>query len=543
MVRMLQLAGYPYVQRQHEHHAGCGHQGATSEAAPVQRSAVHDVLRSSGRPLDDDTRTEMESRLGADFSDVRVHSDSAARASAAEVGARAYTSGSHVVIGDGGGDKHTLAHELTHVIQQRSGPVAGTDNGAGLSVSDPSDRFERAAEENARRAMSGPAPAHTQADADVVSASVPGAPSVQRMTEEEYRNLHDHPQGPAVRFRGPRESKAKDRAPYQLANKNEWKKLSAEQQKAPKQRIDVHDDPQTLREVDEPLLDALAAAGKEEARADNPELVSKGIVEWMGRHDPKTAGYWRGQDERDAKLTRQTADRVARYGAGPQPGSRRPNRAQVDATIQGKDAVTGIRDLLQGHDGVAIGGSHSKAPVWGFVIDNAAVLKAEGVTTIYLESLRDDSYQDLVDKYLSGSSNQMPKKLEEFVKFNDAGNTLGNRGMKALLVAAKENGLRVKGIGGRPARRLNAADLYLRAAKMNTYAEQVVERDRRQQGQGAGKYLMELGAAHATLHAPPSAPITSHGAHFTQPFPGMSDLLGIPPVGLPDNAGNGFRQL
>ncbi|MFD0392147.1 DUF4157 domain-containing protein [Streptomyces nogalater] len=41
----------------------------------------------------------METRLGADFSDVRVHMDAAAQASAADIGARAYTSGSHVVIG------------------------------------------------------------------------------------------------------------------------------------------------------------------------------------------------------------------------------------------------------------------------------------------------------------------------------------------------------------------------------------------------------------------------------------------------------------
>ncbi|NEE20089.1 DUF4157 domain-containing protein, partial [Streptomyces sp. SID7499] len=73
------------------------------------------------------------------------------RASATEIGARAYTSGNHVVIGTGGTDKHTLAHELTHVIQQRQGPVAGTDNGTGLKVSEPSDRFEREAEANATR--------------------------------------------------------------------------------------------------------------------------------------------------------------------------------------------------------------------------------------------------------------------------------------------------------------------------------------------------------------------------------------------------------
>ncbi|WP_231336012.1 DUF4157 domain-containing protein [Actinomadura graeca] len=119
----------------------------------VQRSTVHDVLRSGGRPLDDATRTDMEARLGADFSDVRVHTGAAATASAAGLGARAYTSGDHVVLGAGGGDRLTLAHELTHVIQQRQGPVAGTDTGSGLRVSDPGDRFEREAEATARRVM------------------------------------------------------------------------------------------------------------------------------------------------------------------------------------------------------------------------------------------------------------------------------------------------------------------------------------------------------------------------------------------------------
>ncbi|MFG3054658.1 DUF4157 domain-containing protein [Kitasatospora sp. NPDC048239] len=130
-----------------------GEQGAD----PVQRSSVHQVLRGAGRPLEGPVREEMEGRLGADFSDVRVHTGRAAQRSAAEIGARAYTSGSDVVIGHGGGDRHTLAHELTHVIQQRKGAVAGTDRGDGLRVSDPGDAFERAAEANARRVMARPA--------------------------------------------------------------------------------------------------------------------------------------------------------------------------------------------------------------------------------------------------------------------------------------------------------------------------------------------------------------------------------------------------
>ncbi|MBB4927576.1 hypothetical protein FHR34_006671 [Kitasatospora kifunensis] len=150
-------------------------------AQPVQRSLVHQVLRTAGRPLDGATRHEMESRLGADFSDVRLHTGSTARASAAEVGARAYTSGNHVVLGDGGGDRHTLAHELTHVIQQRHGPVAGTDNGDGLKVSDPSDRHEREAEANATRALSAPlAPDHAWIPDDGGEPVVSGV-AVQRM--------------------------------------------------------------------------------------------------------------------------------------------------------------------------------------------------------------------------------------------------------------------------------------------------------------------------------------------------------------------------
>ncbi|MFD5514244.1 DUF4157 domain-containing protein [Streptomyces sp. NPDC127051] len=178
VVQFLRRAGHSGEQERHQHGAGCGH---GTEQPQVQRSAVHNVLREGGRPLDNATRTDMEARLGADFSDVRIHTGGAARASAADLGARAYTSGSHVVIGDGGADKHTLAHELTHVIQQRKGPVAGTDHGNGLRVSDPSDRFEREAEANATRALSGGVPVDRAVQRAAGAAHTDGVPQVQRM--------------------------------------------------------------------------------------------------------------------------------------------------------------------------------------------------------------------------------------------------------------------------------------------------------------------------------------------------------------------------
>nr|BFD96257.1 hypothetical protein KitaXyl93_76170 [Kitasatospora sp. Xyl93] len=148
-------------------------------------AAVHEVLRGAGRPLDDRTRTDMEGRLGADFSDVRLHTGPAAKASAAEIGARAYTSGNDVVIGEGGADRRTLAHELTHVIQQRSGAVAGTDNGSGLRISDPADSFEREAEANATRALAAPVQrmtgqSLTESERDVSGRGVLRRAAVQR---------------------------------------------------------------------------------------------------------------------------------------------------------------------------------------------------------------------------------------------------------------------------------------------------------------------------------------------------------------------------
>jgi hypothetical protein len=185
VVQMLRRARHPWAQDRHQHGADCGHQQAEQ---PVQRSTVHDVLRSPGQPMDDATRTDMEARLGADFSDVRIHNDTVAKASAAEVGARAYTSGKHVVLGEGGGDRHTLAHELTHVIQQSQGPVAGTDDGSGLKVSGPSDRFEREAEANAARVLSTWSPADVSAATVTTTephvSSAVGQPLVQRAKDE-----------------------------------------------------------------------------------------------------------------------------------------------------------------------------------------------------------------------------------------------------------------------------------------------------------------------------------------------------------------------
>ena len=138
-----------------------GNEAVTSAIEEQEPSLVHGVIGSGGgSPLDRDTRGFMEARLGADFSNVRIHTDSKAHESAKSVQAHAYTVGNDVVFQSGkydpGSDsgKRMLAHELTHVVQQRSGPVDGTPAAGGIKVSSPSDRFEQAAERSADHVMS-----------------------------------------------------------------------------------------------------------------------------------------------------------------------------------------------------------------------------------------------------------------------------------------------------------------------------------------------------------------------------------------------------
>jgi Domain of unknown function (DUF4157)/D-alanyl-D-alanine carboxypeptidase/Zinc carboxypeptidase len=130
--------------------------------APGPASAppiVHDVLRSAGQPLDEQTRAFFEPRFGHDFGQVRVHTDSRAAASARSVNAVAYTVGHDLVFGAGhfapdtkAGQK-LLAHELTHVVQQNKGVAAAVQRK--LEVGPANDSLEREADRFAETIANG----------------------------------------------------------------------------------------------------------------------------------------------------------------------------------------------------------------------------------------------------------------------------------------------------------------------------------------------------------------------------------------------------
>jgi hypothetical protein len=104
----------------------------SSDGESQAGSNIESQLSSSkggGSPLPDDVRSFMEPRFGADFSQVRVHTDTNAAQMNDVLSARAFTYGSDIYLNRGEYStvstegKKLLAHELTHVIQQHTGRV------------------------------------------------------------------------------------------------------------------------------------------------------------------------------------------------------------------------------------------------------------------------------------------------------------------------------------------------------------------------------------------------------------------------------------
>lgn len=135
---------------------GGGQPSVTASAPRLSPpSIVHHALGSGGQPLDAGARAFFESRMGHDFSRVRIHTGSTAAESADAVGALAYTVGPDIVFGAGRYAPSTtdgralLAHELVHTMQQRSA------TGTNLRISAPDDASERQADLVAGQVLAG----------------------------------------------------------------------------------------------------------------------------------------------------------------------------------------------------------------------------------------------------------------------------------------------------------------------------------------------------------------------------------------------------
>lgn len=107
--------------------------------------------------LPDHIQAKMERSFGQDFSDVEIHKNSD---DAKELNALAFTQGNHIHFKSGEFDafsqkgQELIAHELSHVVQQRKGIVTGTHKENGYSVNT-DETLEKEADMTGRGAVNG----------------------------------------------------------------------------------------------------------------------------------------------------------------------------------------------------------------------------------------------------------------------------------------------------------------------------------------------------------------------------------------------------
>jgi hypothetical protein len=127
-----------------------------AEGGPVSQDLEDRIQhqRGGGATLDAGLRAPVETSLGADLSDVRIHTGAESDDLNAQLGARAFTTGSDIFLSSSTSpsDQGTVAHELTHVVQQRSMSTAGP-----LTVGAADDEYEQAADRVAGAVQSGQA--------------------------------------------------------------------------------------------------------------------------------------------------------------------------------------------------------------------------------------------------------------------------------------------------------------------------------------------------------------------------------------------------
>ena len=127
------------------------------EGGPVggEISSQIDSMRGNGNGLDSAFREKMESGFGHDFSDVRIHQDSQSDVLNRQMTAKAFTTGSDIFLRSDAStsDSHLMAHELSHVVQQRS----GVGSGGAMTAGPADDPLEHEADQTADAVLSGAA--------------------------------------------------------------------------------------------------------------------------------------------------------------------------------------------------------------------------------------------------------------------------------------------------------------------------------------------------------------------------------------------------
>ena len=147
------------LQGKHDH--ALAQRAAAAPRIGLEGGPVDDDLQSrigskvgGGSALPENVRSTAEAAMGSSFADVRVHRDPESDSLNRAMTAKAFTTGSDIFLREdqNPGDMSLMAHELTHVVQQRGG---GGGVGRKLTVGAAGDASEQEADRVAQAIVSG----------------------------------------------------------------------------------------------------------------------------------------------------------------------------------------------------------------------------------------------------------------------------------------------------------------------------------------------------------------------------------------------------
>ncbi|WP_394617030.1 DUF6531 domain-containing protein [Lentzea sp. JNUCC 0626] len=368
---------------------------------------------------------------------------------------------------------------------------------------------------------------------------------------KEFKKIHETPAGTSLILRGPDSKRlrflgngkfanaVRDRLPasggknpnvIDDAGKFDSLGQGASIPPAGKGKITFNEDPTTLSEFNNGSDLSRRAMDVAGAKGLNFNKGSEAL-EQLGRNDPKTKKFFDAQDARDRHVANQSAERNAKLDTS------KLDTAKIDTVLGSKTGnFNQVDGLLKEFDGVAIGGKHGPDnPAFDVLKNNMKGLKDSGVNKVFMESLRNDAHGKFVKEFMD--TGKFDPKFERFLDMH-----ANNREVKAVLEAARKEGVDVIGIGGNPARMgpvANNDGLFRRHAMLNSLGSESVEFHQRM---NPGKFVMELGAKHLGTSSRTGTPVNVGGVDLPNRSAGIGDMVNVPSV-VTDEIKGGLRRV
>ncbi|WP_133139569.1 membrane-targeted effector domain-containing toxin [Legionella genomosp. 1] len=181
-----------------------------------------------------------------------------------------------------------------------------------------------------------------------------------------------------------------------------------------------------------------------------------------------------------------------------------------------------ITKCFDNNEGLIVGEVHEHKSPKQFLVDNMALFKSQGVTTIYMEHLLQERHQALLDAYLhSESDDAMPRELEFYLNYLDKERNLsGSATFTAVVQEAKKHQIRIVAIDSEASYRLavtySLGDLgHTNAIKERFSAMNMAMLERYREFNDGGKYIALIGSGHVAT---------------CLDVPGVSNLLNCPNI-------------